>query len=345
MMLSARFAPLLGAVALASCNPHAPPEQRVIYVSDERGNAVLVVDPATGKMLRHIPAGTRPRGIRLSPDGATLYVAVSGSPLGGPGVDEASLPPADRSRDGIAVIDTATGAVTRVLKAGTDPETFALSPDGRTLYVSNEDASRVSAVDTRGIAPTRQLPVGEEPEGSAVTLDGKRLFVACEASDLVMVFDLASMRRIAAVPVAGRPRTVLASADGRSVLVAVENGGALVVLSATDGAVQRRIDLAAGDPKLRPMGLAEARDGRSVFVTTGRAGAVLEVDPVAGKVIRRIGNVGARPWGVALAGGRLVTANGPSGDLAFVDIASGKVVARPKVGVGPWGIAASPDKH
>src|SRR6185436_18146734 len=89
----------------------------------------------------------RPRGLRLSHDGAYLYVALSGSPIAGPGVDASKLPPADRAADGIGVIDLRSGTLVRTLKSGQDPESFDLSADGSTLYVSNEETAQLSAVD------------------------------------------------------------------------------------------------------------------------------------------------------------------------------------------------------
>jgi hypothetical protein len=44
-----------------------------------------------------IPVGRRPRGIRVSPEGRTLFVALSGSPLAPPGVDRDALLPADKA--------------------------------------------------------------------------------------------------------------------------------------------------------------------------------------------------------------------------------------------------------
>jgi YVTN family beta-propeller protein len=56
--------------------------------------------------------------------------------------------------------------------------------------------------------------------------------------------------------------------------------------------------------------------------------------------LRRIEGVGARPWGIAIAGSNLVTANGPSGDVTFIDRTSGKVIRKVPVGRGPWGVAS-----
>ena len=74
-----------------------------------------------------IDVGKRPRGISVSPDGRQLYVALSGSPIAGPGVDESKLPPADRAADGIGVVDLATGKLVTKYQSGQDPEAFSIS--------------------------------------------------------------------------------------------------------------------------------------------------------------------------------------------------------------------------
>src|SRR6516165_8575683 len=131
----------------------APSEQKttapgpLIYVSDEIGGNIVAVDPAGAKVVATIAVGKRPRGIKLSHDGKLLYVAVTGSPLGGPNVDESKLPPADRNADGIGVVDLAAKKLVRVLKSGQDPESFDISPDGKTLYVSNEETAEMSVLD------------------------------------------------------------------------------------------------------------------------------------------------------------------------------------------------------
>jgi len=85
-----------------------PPPAPLVYVSDEEGGLVVAVDPVTATVVAKIPVGKRPRGLKVSRDGKKLYVALSGSPRGGPGVDESKLPPGDRSADGIGVVDLAT---------------------------------------------------------------------------------------------------------------------------------------------------------------------------------------------------------------------------------------------
>ncbi|HTO03431.1 MAG TPA: hypothetical protein VL069_07005, partial [Opitutus sp.] len=86
-----------------------------IYVSNETSGDVSVIDGHSGNSVALILVGKRPRGIQVSPDGLTLYVATSGSPRLGPGADpeRAKDEKVDKSADGIAVVDLATQQVTR----------------------------------------------------------------------------------------------------------------------------------------------------------------------------------------------------------------------------------------
>src|SRR2546428_9827801 len=105
------------ALAAAGCNRGATPPAETarsaapstrIYVTNEASGDLSVIDAASQSVIATIPVGKRPRGIRVSPDKSTLYVALSGSPVAGPGVDESTLPPPDRNADGIGVVDTAS---------------------------------------------------------------------------------------------------------------------------------------------------------------------------------------------------------------------------------------------
>ena len=84
-----------------------------LYVTNERSGDLSVIDVGTRQIVATVPLGKRPRGVRVSPDGTVLYVALSGSPFAPPGVDEKTLPPPDRSADGIGVVDVRIPAANR----------------------------------------------------------------------------------------------------------------------------------------------------------------------------------------------------------------------------------------
>src|SRR3954470_7166658 len=129
-----------------------PPANRPYWVcvSNERSGEVTIINGSDQKVVATIPAGKRPRGIHPSPDGKYLYVALSGSPIHGPPKLDAKGNPifpdenpeeGDRTADGIGVIDVKARKLLRKLPAGSDPEQFAVSKDGKRLYVANEDVA------------------------------------------------------------------------------------------------------------------------------------------------------------------------------------------------------------
>src|SRR2546422_213670 len=55
-----------------------------VYVTNERSGDITVIDSATAKVIATFPVGKRPRGIQVSPDRKTIFVAVSGTPISPP---------------------------------------------------------------------------------------------------------------------------------------------------------------------------------------------------------------------------------------------------------------------
>src|ERR1700733_3507349 len=132
-----------------------------IYVTNERSGDLTVISGNDFMVTATIPVGKRPRGIHPSPDGKTLYVALSGTPIEPPPqLDEHGNPilkkhsdeddndlKADKAADGIGLVDTIQNKFLRKIPAGSDPEEFAVSADGRQLYVSNEDVGTASVLN------------------------------------------------------------------------------------------------------------------------------------------------------------------------------------------------------
>ena len=340
---------LLCAVLLfvAGCAEHSPPLAKRLYVSDETGGAVAVIDPGAGTVIERIAVGKRPRGIRFSQDGGELLVALSGSPIAGPGVDESKLPPADRSADGIGVVSLQERRLVRTLPSGQDPETFDISPDGRTLYVSNEETAEMSVLDLKEGTIRGRVAVGEEPEGVTVRPDGAFVYVTCEATNEVVAVDTKTLTVVARMTTGARPRAVAFTSDGATAFVTAENAAEVTVLDARAHAAVGKIAIPReeGNPTApRPMGAVLSPDERLLYVSLGRARSVAVIDIATRSVARVITDVGTRPWGIAVSadGRKVYTANGPSGDVSVVDAASGKVERRISTGGSPWGVVVPP---
>jgi YVTN family beta-propeller protein len=312
-----------------------------LYVTNEISGDLSVIDVASEKVISTIPLGKRPRGVRVSPDHSTLYVALSGSPIAPPGVDEETLPPADKKADGIGVFDIKSGKLLRVMPGGSDPEQLAVSIDGRWLFIANEDVGETSVVDSSDGKVIATIPVGGEPEGVDLRPDGKVVYVTSEEDSEVFVIDAVQPKLITKFAVGPRPRSTGFLPDSSRAYVGSENGSSVAVVDAMSHKVIQTIPLEG--QMVRPMGVIASGDGRYVFVSTGRGKSVVTIDTATNTAIGVV-EVGERPWGIAAsADGRTVfTANGPSNDVSFVDVASGTVTARVPVGERPWGVAFVP---
>src|SRR4051794_23070099 len=99
---------------LLFCSCSKEPRGPLAFVSNERDGTITVINTATDREVSTIQVGARPRGLRLSPDGKLIYVALS-------------YPSNKREgEDKIAAIDVESGRVVAKYDAGTDPEQFAL---------------------------------------------------------------------------------------------------------------------------------------------------------------------------------------------------------------------------
>jgi YVTN family beta-propeller protein len=327
-----------------------------IFVSNEKSGDVSVINGSDNRVLGTIPVGKRPRGIHASPDGKTVYVALSGTPIAAPPQldaqgnpifqkgkddDDDDGPKADKSADAIGIVDVAKRKLAGKVSAGSDPEEFSLSKDGTRLYVSNEDVKTASVINTATGKVEHIVAVGQEPEGVATTPDGKRFYVTCEAGGDVYAIDTAGYTVVGHFKVNVRPRSMDFLPGGGVGFIPSESTGELNVIDTVNLKVLKVITLPPGS---RPMSVKVASDGRRIYVSNGRAGTVSVLDSRTYELLNTI-KVGVRPWGIALSpdGKFLYTANGPSNDVSVVDLAANTEIARIKAGSSPWAVAVVPN--
>jgi WD40 repeat protein/DNA-binding SARP family transcriptional activator len=218
---------------------------------------------------------------------------------------------------------------------------LALSPDGKTLAVSDADGT-VTLFDTE----TREVVGDHQAPGTAFQIafdpQGDSLAVAedSSATGTLEILDAATGRvRSSTSLAAGQGFAplgiVLYAPDGRSLLVPYSRGDSLFL---------RRYDARRGTPLGKPVRVGPqldtpplmTPDGR-LLVSTDRAVKALDADTL--RVIRRypVGGVGAlSPDGRTLAFGH------PGGGLGLLDLGSGRVRTLTGAGAGSP-TAFSPD--
>jgi gluconolactonase len=176
---------------------------RIARLDVTTGRRETLVDNVGGAPLNS------PNDVTVGPDGAVWFTDPSYGHLQG-------FRPTPELPDAAYRLDPATGAVAAVPWEFDKPNGIALSPDGRTLYVSDNGAPHhliAFEVTSNGAADGRVLAVGtpEHPDGLKVDADGR---IYASAAHGIQLFapdgrELGSIELPGAVNFAFGPRGLL----------------------------------------------------------------------------------------------------------------------------------------
>jgi PQQ-dependent catabolism-associated beta-propeller protein len=288
-----------------------------IFITNERGDSVSVINGTSLAVEATIDVGKRPRGIGLSPDGSELYVAVS-----------------DENK--IKVIDPASLKILREFEAGSDPETFAVHPNGN-IYISNEDDAKASVFDPKTGEQVAEIHVGLEPEGVAISPDGKRVIITSESTNMLHVIKASDNTIENNILVGSRPRAATFTQSGDIAYATAEISGEVVKVDMNTGEILKRGS--SGDSKSKPKDVVLSKDESVIYVAGGRANKVVVMNADTLEIITGI-PVGKRVWGLAISkdGKRLFSTDGVSGTVSVINTSKNKVIKTIEVGEFPWGV-------
>ena len=128
-----------------------------------------------------------PKGLAITPDGATLYAAN----FGAYGVVNGQ---AMQISDGTTVtpIDTATDTAGTPITVGSEPSSVGITPDGRTAYVVNLASNSVTPIDIATNSAGSPITLNATLTGTpgyqiAITPDGTTAYVVTRSNTLVPI--------------------------------------------------------------------------------------------------------------------------------------------------------------
>ncbi len=256
-----------------------------------------------------------------------------------------------------ALVNPQTYTVVARVPTGKGPHEVAISPDGRTAYVSNygsfaifregEQARMepghtltVIALKSRQVKATFDLGEYKQPHGIVVSRDGKSLWVTVEGSQAVVELDAATGRVVKSWKTAQNvSHMVTPTRDEKKLYVANIGSGSVTVIHRRTDEV-RSIPTGAGAE-----GIAISRDGKEVWVTNRGANTISVLDTATDTVVDTLESGGVMPIRIKFTvdGKQAWVSNARSNTVTVFDAATRKLLDTIEVGAVPVGIQMTPD--
>ena len=302
---------------------HVAPElagipQRV-YVPNELGNSVDVIDPRSHKIVGRFPVGREPEHITPSWDMTRLYVNNTAS-------------------DSLTQIDPQSGKPVKTIPV-TDPYNLYFTPDGTKAVVVAERYKRLDFRDPKTWKLLKSVPIPwSGVDHMDFSADGSYLMASTEYSGFVVKVDTRRMSYVGQVQVGGLPIDVRLAPDGSVFYVANQGRHGVSII---DPQAMKEIGFLPTGRGAH--GLAISRDTKSLYVSNRLEGAISVID-LAARRVRAKWNVGGSPDMMQISpdGRQLWVSNRFHASVTVIDPASGQVLWRIKTGANPHGIAFFP---
>jgi YVTN family beta-propeller protein len=190
------------------------PDGATLYVAENLGDSLAVVDIATGSVKQRLATERYPYGVAVAPNGA-VYVSNWG------GSTVSMFKPSNGKLEPVARIPV-----------GRHPSSMILTKDGSRLFAASGGSDLVSVVDTRAMKRIAEISVaipggtgeGSTPNALALSPDETRLYVAEGDNNAVSIVNLSSNAVVGRIPAGWYPASVIATRDSLFVLNAKGRG-------------------------------------------------------------------------------------------------------------------------
>ena len=193
-------------------NPHNAfnaGSNRYLFVSAMGANQINAIDLMTMAYSVQVSVGGIPRPYVVTPDGTTMYVAVT-------------------DLHGFMKVDVASGKMQRVAMPAENPTPkqrpfepsntlthgLALSPDGTELWVTSLLDNSLYVYDVKANKVTGRVQVGDGPNWVTFSPDGKYVCVSNTGTNDVSIIDVRAQREVKRVKVGKAPKRMVAAVLG-----------------------------------------------------------------------------------------------------------------------------------
>ena len=319
---------LLIAIAVFSLlsTPHAPPPGGRLVVLNKEDATLVVIDPASRKILGTAPTGEGPHEVTASTDGRTAFVGNYGAQTPGSTISVIDLTTFKevkrvdvsplRRPHGVYFADGKlyyTSETNRIV-ARLDPTSyqtdwlFGTGQAGTHMVWVDHDAARVFTCNIgsnsmsilersnnpNGAWNATVIPVGQGPEGFDVSPDGHEMWAAHSRDGGVSIIDLEAKKVVATLDLqTKRSNRLKFTPDGARVLISDLDSGEILVLDAGTRTLLKKIPVGR-----MVEGILMQPDGARAYVAVNAENYVALLDLTTLAVTGRI-ETGRGPDGMA----------------------------------------------
>ena len=163
----------------------ATPDNKYVLVSNWCSYDLKVISVETQKTVKTIKIGRYPRGIAVSSDGKTAYVAEMGG-------------------NRIHVVNLEDFSVSYI-PIGSNPRAIVLSPDNSMMYVTMNLSGKVASWNLSTNKAGKTVKTGKAARSLAISDDGSALFVVNFVSDTISKVRTSDMKTLQTINVCNEP--------------------------------------------------------------------------------------------------------------------------------------------
>lgn len=249
------------------------------------------------------------------------------------------------SGDGtVSIINTATGAIIRVIKVSGQPVGVGSSSSLERFIFTDSVSNVLQSINTVNdnliMEPFDSTPVGQQPWGIEENPNGRYYYVANSGSNTVSVVSLLSWSVLTNIPVGNSPKGLALSVDRKYLYVANSGSNTISVISLSLLRVTSTISVGES-----PIGINVSPDGKMLYAAEdGAVGQIQGISTLTNAVTVTI-PVGNQPTELAITddSNTIYVTNSGSNTVSMVSATTDKVIGTISVGLYPFGISITPD--
>jgi YVTN family beta-propeller protein len=243
--------------------------------------------------------------------------------------------------DSVTPIDIATNTSGPLIPVGTSPYAIAITPDGKTAYVTNGFDTTVTPIDIATNTPGTPINVTSRPFGIAISPDGITAYVACANINSIIPIDIATNTTNTPLNWGNDPFGLAITPDGQTAYVLNNNLNTVTPITIATNTLGTPIVVGSN-----PYDIAITPDGKKAYVANISSANVTCIDITTNTVETTI-IVGNGPFSIAITpnGTTAYVSNNFVDTVTAIDISTNIAVATINGGAfsGPAGIAITPD--